>query len=346
MFGRLLWQLTTTATDANRCVIRLCRQLQRASVRPRVRVPLPRERGARAHRAGRRHGRPRSRPGNIGPPVDPVVTSKVVEYNDVAALEQALAREDAACVLMEPAMTNVGIVPPQPGYLEEVRRLCDETGTLLVNDETHTWCAGPGGCTAAWGLRPDIVTLGKTLASGIPIGAYGVSARVGRAYPRRPRGRLQRPGRHRRHARRQRARGSAAARATLTSVLTDEAFAHMTALAERFEDGVHEVIQSRRLPLVPRQAGRQGRVSLLRRGPAHRLGVVRRPGHGPQRVLPPLRPEPRDPHHALPQHGVDVPGDDDRRRGPALRGLRRGGGRTHRVKHHGERRLRYRIPAR
>ena len=245
-FGPLLWQLTTTATDANRCVIRLCRQL---SGRPYVLVFACCYHGSvdESHIVLDADGRPRSRQGNIGPPVDPVVTSKVVEYNDVAALEQALAPRDVACVLMEPAMTNVGIVPPQPGYLEEVRRLCDETGTVLVNDETHTWCAGPGGCTAAWGLRPDIVTLGKTLASGIPIGAYGVSVELGERILDDREGDYSGPGGIG-GTLAGNALASAAARATLTSVLTDEAFVHMTALAERFEDGVHEVIQSRRLP--------------------------------------------------------------------------------------------------
>ena len=177
-FGPPLWQFTTSATDANRSVIRFCRHITR---RPYVLVFAWCYHGSvdETNIVLDAQGRAQSKPGNMGAPVDPVVTTKVVEYNDVAALEQALAPRDVACVLMEPAMTNVGIVPPLPGYLENVRRLCDETGTLLVNDETHTWSAGPGGCTAAWGLRPDIVTLGKTLASGIPIGAYGVSTELG-----------------------------------------------------------------------------------------------------------------------------------------------------------------------
>ena len=126
-FGPPLWQFTTSATDANRCVIRFCRQLTR---RPYILVFAWCYHGSvdESHIVLDADGRPRSRPGNIGPPVDPIVTTKVVEYNDVAALERALAPRDVACVLMEPAMTNVGIVPPQPGYLEEVRRLCDETG--------------------------------------------------------------------------------------------------------------------------------------------------------------------------------------------------------------------------
>jgi glutamate-1-semialdehyde 2,1-aminomutase len=187
------------------------------------------------------------RSGSIGPPVDPVVTTKVVDYNDLQALERALGPQDVACVLMEPAMTNVGIVSPVPGYLDGVRRLCDETGTLLVNDETHTWSAGPGGCTAAWGLRPDAVTLGKALASGIPIGAYGVTTALGERILNDREGDYSGPGGVG-GTLAGNALASAAARATLSSVLTDEAFRHMAALAERFGDGVQTVVDTRDLP--------------------------------------------------------------------------------------------------
>src|ERR1019366_721702 len=99
-------------------------------------------------------GRARSRPGNVAAAVDPATTTRVVEFNDLAALERELAHRDVAAVLTEPALTNIGIVLPEPGFLEGVRRLCDETGTLLIHDETHTFSAGPGGATRRWGLRP------------------------------------------------------------------------------------------------------------------------------------------------------------------------------------------------
>ena len=100
----------------------------------------------------------------MGAPVDPRETTRVVEFNDPAALDRELARGDVAAVLMEPALTNIGIVLPEAGYLEAVRELTRQHGVLLINDETHTFSAGPGGCTAAWGLEPDIVTIGKAIA--------------------------------------------------------------------------------------------------------------------------------------------------------------------------------------
>ena len=102
----------------------------------------------------------------------------MVPFNDPEALEAALAHGDVACLLMEPALTNIGIVLAEEGFLDGVRELCTRHGTLLIVDETHTLSAGPGGCTAAWGLEPDAISLGKAIAGGVPIGAYGVSAEL------------------------------------------------------------------------------------------------------------------------------------------------------------------------
>ena len=110
--------------------------------------------------------------------MDPAATTRVVEFNDVEGLERELAHGDVAAVLMEPALTNIGIVLPEPGYLDAVRELTREHGTLLINDETHTFSAGPGGCTRAWGLQPDMLTIGKSIGGGIPVGAYGLSAEL------------------------------------------------------------------------------------------------------------------------------------------------------------------------
>src|SRR6185503_9117321 len=120
-------------------------------------------------------GRAAARPGNIGPPVDPAVTTRVVEFNDVEALEEALAAQDVACVLAEPAMTNIGIILPDPGFHAALRDLTRRTGTLLILDETHTISAGPGGYTGEHKLEPDLLTIGKPVAGGIPGAAYGVS---------------------------------------------------------------------------------------------------------------------------------------------------------------------------
>ena len=110
-------------------------------------------------------------------PLDPAVTTAVVPFNDVDALAAALAGGDIACVLAEPAMTNVGIVLPEPGLPRRAAAPDERTGTLLVLDETHTICAGPGGYTATHGLDPDLLVVGKPIGGGVPAAAYGLSAR-------------------------------------------------------------------------------------------------------------------------------------------------------------------------
>ena len=152
-----------------------------------------------------------AREGTVGPSVPAADTTRVVEFNDIAALERELAHGDVACVLAEPALTNIGIVLPEPGYHDALREATRRTGTLLIIDETHTICAGPGGYTAAHGLEPDILTIGKPLAAGVPAAAYGFSEAVAAQANSRDRGAARRHRRHRRDARRQRplARGDA-----------------------------------------------------------------------------------------------------------------------------------------
>jgi glutamate-1-semialdehyde 2,1-aminomutase len=177
-FGLPLWSFALTATDANRWALRLCRELTR---RPYVLVFNHCYHGSvdETFITLDDGARPRSRAGNVGPAVDPTMTTRVCEFNDLEAVQRLLADEQVACVLAEPALTNVGIVLPEPGFHDGLRTACDATGTLLIIDETHTISAGPGGCTAAWSLRPDAVTIGKAIAGGIPIGAYGVTAALG-----------------------------------------------------------------------------------------------------------------------------------------------------------------------
>ncbi|MEO8776777.1 MAG: transaminase [Candidatus Nanopelagicales bacterium] len=244
-FGVPLWQFTLSASDANRFVLRLCRAV---TGRTKVLVFDQCYHGSVDETVVRLHeGALAPRIGNLGPQVDPAVTTRVVDFNDVAALERELGRGDVACVLAEPALTNIGIVLPEHGFLDRLREVCDTTGTLLVLDETHTWCAGPGGATAAWGLRPDIVTLGKPVAGGVPIGCYGMTeefaARVQSVVVPEAAdvggvgGTLA-----------GNALSLAAARATLEQVLTEEAFARMVTLGERFEAGVAEVLAETGLP--------------------------------------------------------------------------------------------------
>jgi glutamate-1-semialdehyde 2,1-aminomutase len=179
--------------------------------------------------------------------VEPSETTRVVEINDLDALERELAHRDVACALMEPALTNVGIVLPDPGYHDAVRELTRRYGTLLINDETHTICAGPGGYTGAHGLAPDMLTIGKTIGGGIPVGAYGFTEEVGeqiRTSVDREDSDVGGIG----GTLAGNALTLAAVRATLTEVLTEEAFACMLPLGERWAAGVDGVLRAGDVP--------------------------------------------------------------------------------------------------
>ena len=151
-FGLPYWQFSLTATDANRWMIRMCRHVTR---RPRVAVFSWCYHGSVDEAFVRldEQGLAKAREGLVGPPLDPTETTRVAEFNEIATVEAVLEHGDVACLLMEPALTNIGIVLPEPGFLEAVRALCTAHGTLLIIDETHTLSAGPGGCTAAWAAR-------------------------------------------------------------------------------------------------------------------------------------------------------------------------------------------------
>ena len=184
-FGVSRWQFALTATDANRFAIRLARLV---TGRSKVLVFNWCYHGTVDETfATLRGDAVVERDGNLGPPVPLDETTRVVEWNDVPGLERALAHGDVACVLAEPALTNIGIVPAEPGYHDALRSLTRKYGTLLVIDETHTLCAGPGGYTATHGLEPDVLTVGKAIGSGIPSAAYGfteeVAARIGGRSP-------------------------------------------------------------------------------------------------------------------------------------------------------------------
>ncbi|MEU9886039.1 transaminase [Sphaerisporangium sp. NPDC051011] len=245
-FGVPYWSFSLTATDANRWAIRLARAV---TGRPKILVNSYCYHGSvdEVLLVVGPDGAPVSREGNVGAPVDPTVTGRVVEFNDLPSLERELAFGDVAAVLMEPALTNIGIVLPEPGYLDGVRELTRRHGTLLINDETHTFSAGPGGCTGAWGLDPDIVTIGKAIGGGVPSGGYGLSAEVAaRVEGMSGLDLVDMGGVGGTLA--GNALSVAAMRATLEHVLTDDAFAAMSALAVRFTDGVQEVIDRHALP--------------------------------------------------------------------------------------------------
>jgi glutamate-1-semialdehyde 2,1-aminomutase len=252
-FGPPVWSFTLTATDANRWAIRIARQV---TGRPKIIVNAYCYHGSVDETLAvvGPDGGAVARGGNVGPPVNVALTTRVVEFNDADGLDRALAHGDVAAVVMEPALTNIGIVMPEPGYLDAVRRITREHGVLLINDETHTFSAGPGGATRAWALEPDVVTIGKSIAGGIPIGAYGVSAELAAAIGADEEadivdvggigGTLA-----------GNALSLAAARATLERVLTDAAFEGMAARATRFTDAVQETIDAAELPWYVAQLG-------------------------------------------------------------------------------------------
>lgn len=245
-FGPTYWQFTLSATDANRFAIRLARMI---TGRPKVLFHQYCYHGSvdESFATIGPDDEVGPRRGNIGPPVDPGVTTRLVEFNDLQGLERELAKGDVAVAVMEPALTNVGIVLPDPGYHDGVRELTRRYGTLLLIDETHTICTGPGGATRAWGLEPDLFVIGKSIGGGIPSGTYGFTQAVGDRIDAMMSwedsdvggigGTLAGY-----------ALSLAAMRATLTEVLTDEAFARMIPLAERWTAGVDGVLRAHGIP--------------------------------------------------------------------------------------------------
>jgi glutamate-1-semialdehyde 2,1-aminomutase len=244
-FGLKYWQFALTATDTNRFSLRLARAVTK---RPKVLVFNGCYHGTvdEAY-ISLYDGRAQSRVGNIGPQIDPTLTSTVIEWNDVEALEVALKAGDVAAVLAEPVMTNVGIVQPESGYHDALRALTKKYGTLLIIDETHTLSAGIGGYTRANGLQPDILTVGKPLASGIPAAAYGFTeefAEKAQAVIQAPYADTGGIG----GTLAANALSLAAMRATLEHILTEEAYQHMIPLAERFEAETKSVMEKYNLP--------------------------------------------------------------------------------------------------
>lgn len=240
-FGLPLWSFTLTATDANRWAIRLARlatgrskilvfsYCYHGSVDEIFAIPGP-------------DGRAIARPGNVAPPVPLDETTRVVEFNDLAAVERELAHGDVAAILTEPALTNIGIVLPQSGFLDGLRKLATQYGALLMIDETHTFSAGPGGMTQRDNLQPDIFIIGKSLGAGIPSGAYGLTQEVADKIMAHPEADIIDVGG---------VGGTLAGnpisvtamRATLEHVLTQEAFTHMISLCDKYTEDVRSRIE-------------------------------------------------------------------------------------------------------
>ncbi len=270
-FTMPLWSFTLSATDANRWAVRLARlatgrskilvfgYCYHGSVDETFAVPGP-------------DGTTVSRPGNVAPPVPLEMTTRAATWNDLASVERELAHGDVAAILTEPALTNIGIVLPEPGFLEGLRELATKHGALLMIDETHTFSAGWGGATRAWDLQPDIFVIGKSIGGGIPCGAYGISEEVARAVTRHTEtgeadiidvggvgGTLA-----------GNALSTAAMRATLAEVLTEEAFDHMLGLASAFTDGVQATLDEYDVPWSVSRLGARSEYRFAR--PAPRSG--------------------------------------------------------------------------
>ncbi|HEY1481806.1 MAG TPA: aspartate aminotransferase family protein [Candidatus Acidoferrum sp.] len=263
-FGLPYWQFALTATDANRFAIRIAREItQRSKI---LAFHYCYHGTVDETFATLDGGVVGPRRGNVGPPVNPVETTRLVEFNDLNALEDALKHHDVACILAEPAMTNVGIILPDEGYWKQARELARRHGALLIADETHTICAGPGGCTAEWALQPDMLVFGKAIGSGIPGATYGCSEEVA----------------HRISARIHledcdvggiggtlagNALSLAAMRATLENLLTRENFDRMIGLAARFNEGVRMEIKKHELPWNVQRLGCRAEYTFCERTP-------------------------------------------------------------------------------
>lgn len=266
-FGMPLWSFSLSATDANRWALRLARMV---TGRSKVMAFSYCYHGSvdETFVIVDADGGTAPRGGNVGPAVPVSQTTRAAEFNDLASVEAGLADGDVAVLIMEPALTNIGIVLPEPEFLEGVRRLCTEYGTLLLIDETHTISAGPGGCTAAWGLQPDIFVIGKSIGGGVPSGAYGITEAVADAVRSHPEADLVDVG------------GvggtlagnvlsTAAMRATLGEVLTDAAFEHMIDLATKFREGVEASLSAYDVPWSIAQLGARAEYRFARPEPVN-----------------------------------------------------------------------------
>lgn len=275
-FGMPYWTLTTSATDANRGAIRYCRMV---TGRPKVLV------FSGCYHGGVEEAHVEIRDGKVGlrnmihpNGVDHSKVSHVVEFNDREALAEALESGEIACVLMEPMMTNFGMIPVAPGFNEFVREKTRETGTILIIDETHTMSSGTGGFTKTYGLEPDIFVAGKAIAGGIPAGIFGISEELAQ--------RIWQEVPHVNPKKRQSAHlgiggtlaGNALTVATmkavLSNILTDENFDKMIANAERLAKSARNLIEKHNLPWHVTQVGARAEIMFSPQPPRNGADVI------------------------------------------------------------------------
>lgn len=262
-FGLPFWQVLMTATDANRMALKVARSFTgrqlvlafngtyHGSVDETLVVSF--------------FGELINVPGMLGPIVpDATKMTRVIDFNDVEALEKALAPEDVACVITEPVMTNIGIIYPEPGFHEALRELTRRTGTLLLIDETHSLCAGPRGVTGERGLAPDMFVAGKFVAGGYPAAVLGLNADLASWMAARPPwhnffgfgGTLS-----------GNATAMAGIRAAFEHVLNDETFGRMVSLAKRMEEGLTAILREYALPWYVARIGCRVEFRFLPRPP-------------------------------------------------------------------------------
>lgn len=251
-FGLPFWQVTATASDANRAVVRWARALTGRSkvlvfdgcYHGQVEDAFVRLEG----------GRTKMKPSLLGQVNDVAQTSVAAPFNDSEAIERLLAAGDIALILTEPALTNTAMVLPEPGFIEGLIAAAHRHGALVCLDETHTISTGPGGFTRAHDLSPDFFVLGKPVAGGLPAAVFGFTAEV-ETDMRRVLD-TKTPGYS--------GIGTtlsgnmlalAAMRACLADVMTEAAYVHMTGLATKLADGLRTAVTQRTLPWTVTQLG-------------------------------------------------------------------------------------------
>lgn len=244
-FGLPIWQVTTTASEANRAVIRWARAI---TGRSKILIFNGCYHGAVDDVfVDMRGGVAETRRSLVGQVYDITQHTVVVEFNDLDALATALAREDIACILAEPVMTNVGMVLPRPAFLEEMRRLTQAHGTMLIWDETHTISSGWAGHSGTYGPAGDMMVIGKSIGGGVPCAVYGFTEDVAQAMIK---ARSQLPPGHSGIGTTLSANALAIAamEAMLSTVMTRQAYGHMLSLAAKLVKGLNGVIAHHALP--------------------------------------------------------------------------------------------------